>query len=77
MNAIIISAGRNPEGQTARAAAALREGFEAKSGHCHTVLLPKMNVERCRQCGDDGWGICRTPISRPRGRGSDLENSGF
>jgi multimeric flavodoxin WrbA len=19
-----------------------------------------MNIERCRQCGDDGWGICRS-----------------
>ena len=24
------------------------------------VLLPTLAIERCRQCNDDGWGICRT-----------------
>jgi multimeric flavodoxin WrbA len=23
-------------------------------------FLPQMNIERCRQCEDNGWGICRT-----------------
>ena len=24
-----------------------------------TVFLPTLNIERCRQCEDDGWGLCR------------------
>ena len=24
-----------------------------------SIFLPKFTIERCRQCGDDGWGLCR------------------
>ena len=24
------------------------------------IFLPKIKIERCRQCDDDGWGICRS-----------------
>ena len=27
---------------------------------CETAFLPTMNIERCRQCDDAGWGTCRT-----------------
>ena len=59
MKAIIISGSRNPEGQTARAIAAVRTGMEAAGGQVDTVFLPPLTVERCRQCDDNGWGLCR------------------
>jgi len=59
MNAIIISGSRNPEGQTARAVNAVRKGIEAGGGQVETVFLPPLTVERCRQCEDNGWGLCR------------------
>jgi multimeric flavodoxin WrbA len=60
MNCIILSGSRNPEGQTARAAAAVSEGVQAAGGACRTIFLPTMKIERCRQCGNDGWGKCRS-----------------
>ena len=59
MNALIISGSRNPEGQTARAAAAVREGMESAGTNVETVFLPPLTIERCRQCQDNGWGQCR------------------
>jgi len=59
MRAIIISGSRNPAGQTARSAEALRKGIESGGGQVETVFLPPLKVERCRQCDDDGWGLCR------------------
>ncbi len=58
MNTIMISGSRSESGQTARAAAALLEGFKAAGGQGETVFLPKMNLERCRQCDESGWGAC-------------------
>lgn len=58
MKTIVISGSRNESGQTARAAAALMEGFTKAGGEGPTVFLPKMKVERCRQCDDSGWGVC-------------------
>ena len=60
MHALIVSGSRNPEGQTARAAKALAEGLEAGGCSTETVFLPELEIERCRQCENDGWGICRT-----------------
>ncbi len=60
MKALMISGSRNPEGQTARAARALLQGIAGNGGQYEEFFLPKMNVERCRQCEDSGWGICRT-----------------
>ncbi len=60
MKVLIISGSRNPEGQTARAANAFLEGVREAGGECDLIFLPPMNIERCRQCDDDGWGICRT-----------------
>jgi multimeric flavodoxin WrbA len=59
MRAIIISGSRNPAGQTARTAEALRKGIESGGGQVETVFLPPLKVERCRQCDDNGWGLCR------------------
>ena len=60
MNVIVISGSRNPAGQTAGAGAALLEGVLAAGGRGEQVFLPAGKVERCRQCDDHGWGICRT-----------------
>jgi multimeric flavodoxin WrbA len=59
MNCIIVSGSRNPAGQTARAAKAIGEGIRAAGGTYDLVFLPTKKIERCRQCGDDGWGACR------------------
>ncbi len=60
MKAIIISGSRNVAGQTAKAAAAVRQGMETGgNGQVETVFLPAMRLERCRQCDNDGWGLCR------------------
>ncbi|HET6456624.1 MAG TPA: flavodoxin family protein [Armatimonadota bacterium] len=60
MNILIISGSRNPEGQTAQAAKVLIEGIGDGGGKAELVFLPPMHIERCRQCENDGWGICRS-----------------
>lgn len=60
MNVLIISGSRNPNGQTASAGDALLEGINNSGGQGEQVFLPQMNIERCRQCDDNGWGTCRT-----------------
>ena len=60
MQAIMICGSRNERGQTARAAKAVLEGLAAADWQWHSYFLPTMNIERCRQCENDGWGICRT-----------------
>lgn len=58
MKVIIVSGSRNPEGQTAAACKALLDGVSMAGGEGSIIYLPTMNIERCRQCNDDGWGIC-------------------
>jgi len=60
MNVTIILGSRNPDGQTARAAHALLDGVVSAGGTAKEIYLPKMRIERCRQCEDNGWGICRS-----------------
>lgn len=60
MNILIVSGSRNPNGQTASAGDALLQGFISAGGAGEQVFLPQMSVECCRQCGDSGWGTCRT-----------------
>jgi multimeric flavodoxin WrbA len=50
---------RNPQGQTARAADALLQGAKDAGWEIERAFLPTLQVERCRQCEDNGWGICR------------------
>ena len=59
MKLLIVLGSRNPEGQTARAAEALAQGFTGAGGQAKRVFLPELNIERCRQCNNDGWGACR------------------
>ena len=60
MKVIVVMGSRNPEGQTARAAGALVEGLTGAGGEAETAFLPEMNIERCRQCDERGWGTCRS-----------------
>ena len=59
MRILMISGSRNPRGQTARAADALLEGATEAGGEVERVFLPALSIERCRQCEDSGWGLCR------------------
>lgn len=60
MKLLIVSGSRNPEGQTAQAAAALARGAESAGCETETVFLPQLNIQRCRQCDQRGWGQCRS-----------------
>jgi len=59
MKVLMISGSRNPEGQTARAAKALLTGAESAGAEVAMLFLPELAIERCRQCGANGWGDCR------------------
>lgn len=59
MDAILICGSRNPKGQTAQAADAFLKGIAKAGGATERVFLPTRKIERCRQCDDDGWGLCR------------------
>jgi multimeric flavodoxin WrbA len=59
MRALMILGSRNPEGRTARCATAMGKGLAKGGGTSEMVFLPKIKLERCRQCDADGWGICR------------------
>jgi multimeric flavodoxin WrbA len=58
MDVLVVSGSRNPEGQTARAAKAYLEGAAAGGAEGGIVYLPVLDIQRCRQCDDDGWGKC-------------------
>ena len=60
MKAVAIIGSRNPKGQTAQAVDACVEGFKLAGADVEQFFLPTLNIERCRQCGDSGWGLCRT-----------------
>jgi multimeric flavodoxin WrbA len=59
MNILVISGSRNPQGQTASAADALLQGVTDAGSTAERVFLPQIAIDRCRQCDDNGWGICR------------------
>jgi multimeric flavodoxin WrbA len=60
MKVLMISGSRNPQGQTAAAANAVLMGAEAAGAEVERMFLPTLDVQRCRQCEDSGWGICRS-----------------
>lgn len=59
MKAVLISGSRNPNGQTAKAVGAVARGLAKAGASVETVFLPSLKIERCRQCDDAGWGLCR------------------
>jgi len=60
MNILFVSGSRNREGRTARAVNAVLEGAKEAGSDVELVFLPELNLERCRQCDQNGWGICRS-----------------
>ena len=60
MHCLMILGSRNPAGQTAQAADALLRGVASAGGTEERVTLPELDIQRCRQCDERGWGICRT-----------------
>jgi multimeric flavodoxin WrbA len=54
MNILFVSGSRNPEGQTARAVNAILEGAKEAGSDVELVFLPALNLERCRQCDQNG-----------------------
>jgi len=60
MHVIIVLGSRNPSGQTAAAAGAFLAGIREGGGDGEEVFLPPRQIERCRQCDDNGWGTCRS-----------------
>ncbi len=59
MKAILICGSRNTNGQTARAAEAVLRGVTNAAGSVEKAFLPTLKLEHCRQCNDNGWGLCR------------------
>ena len=60
MKVLMISGSCNRKGQTASAADALLSGAEEAGAQVERLFLPELDIQRCRQCEDDGWGICRS-----------------
>jgi multimeric flavodoxin WrbA len=60
MNIFAMLGSRNPQGQTAQAAEAFLAGARAEGAGVERVFLPACRIERCRQCDERGWGLCRT-----------------
>ena len=58
MKILSIVGSRNPEGRTALSAEAFIQGAGGAEGEI--VMLTELDVERCRQCDEEGWGECRT-----------------
>jgi multimeric flavodoxin WrbA len=59
MKLLILMGSRNPEGKTAEGARAFLKGIIEGGSRGEMVFLPEMNIERCRQCEANGWGICK------------------
>jgi len=59
MKVLMILGSRNVAGQTASAADAVLEGSQKAGAEVERVFLPTLAIERCRQCDDKGWGLCR------------------
>jgi multimeric flavodoxin WrbA len=60
MQILMLSGSRNREGRTARVIEAIGRGVVKAGGKWESIFLTEHNIERCRQCDKDGWGICRS-----------------
>jgi len=60
MQILMLSGSRNREGRTAQAMKAIGKGVAKAGGNSEYIFLPELSIERCRQCEQDGWGICRS-----------------
>lgn len=59
MQAVLIYGSRTLTGQTGQAGEALAAGLESQGVDVGRILLPDCDIQHCRQCNTDGWGICR------------------
>jgi NAD(P)H-dependent FMN reductase len=59
MRILVLSGSRNRNGKTARGINAMCKGVAAAGGQYEVLFLTELKLECCRQCNDDGWGICR------------------
>jgi multimeric flavodoxin WrbA len=59
MKILALLGSRNKDGRTARVVNAIFNGFTQAGGTTESIFLIDYNIERCRQCETDGWGICR------------------
>ena len=59
MKTMILLGSRNPTGQTAQAVDAVIRGLSKAGAQCTSTYLPTVRIERCRQCDENGWGLCR------------------
>ncbi len=59
MKALILSGSRNRQGQTARCIKAVQKGLAAGKAESEVIFLVEQQIERCRMCDPDGWGLCR------------------
>jgi multimeric flavodoxin WrbA len=60
MQILVLSGSRNRRGQTGRAIETICRGIANAGGKFEVFFLTELKLERCRQCDDDGWGICRS-----------------
>ena len=60
MQIMIISGSRNRKGRTARAIEAIGKGVAKAGGKSESIFLPELDIERCRQCDQEGWGVCHS-----------------
>jgi len=58
MKTIILCGSRNPNGQTAVSANALVKGLSNAGAAAELIFLPAFKIEHCRQCENNGWGLC-------------------
>ncbi|MFC1453706.1 flavodoxin family protein [Verrucomicrobiota bacterium] len=59
MKAILICGSRNPSGQTSQAVEMVLKGLTNATSSVERVFIPALKLEHCRQCKDNGWGLCR------------------
>ena len=60
MTVLMICGSRSREGQTATAGDSILKGALVGGASVDRVFLPELDLKRCRQCGDTGWGVCRS-----------------
>ena len=60
MKILMLSGSKNRAGKTAAAVEAIHKGISKAGGEAESIFLTELNLEKCRQCNKDGWGICRS-----------------
>lgn len=60
MKILALSGSKNHQGKTAQAINAIIKGVDKAGAKSECIFLIDLSLEHCRQCNNDGWGICRT-----------------